>query len=280
MAYFVVIGTNNDVKSVVDEIRNAHLQHNVVTSGCILSDGDNQYYQWEVFNGKGDKTNENNDSIELKDALTNQISHFKTLLPNDVVPNVFIVSSCFDSDGCETLRMVYEQLCHIGGAKMQGLHVDIVLLGYDLKTPEDVTVRPDWKLLESLRGLEKTGNFHTDILYVNNMDYMGAATNLDAKVLGKFLCYWSKMVCAGDYNPKATVHSNVYSIGMSEHQYDFRDLNEFFRLSAEERLLDRTLDAEPSVDTKALTSHNYYKKIDMNCPWIHGLCTIHRDWEE
>lgn len=280
MAYFVVIGTNNDVKSVVDEIRNAHLQHNVVTSGCILSDGDNQYYQWEVFNGKGDKTNENNDSIELKDALTNQISHFKTLLPNDVVPNVFIVSSCFDNDGCETLRMVYEQLCHIGGAKMLGLHVDIVLLGYDLKTPEDVTVRPDWKLLESLRGLEKTGNFHTDILYVNNMDYMGAATNLDAKVLGKFLCYWSKMVCAGDYNPKATVNSNVYSIGMSEHQYDFRDLNEFFRLSAEERLLDRTLDAEPSVDTKALTSHNYYKKIDLNCPWIDGLCTIQRDWEE
>ena len=66
MAYFVVIGTNNDVKSVVDEIRNAHLQHNVVTSGCILSDGDNQYYQWEVFNGKGDKTNENNANVGVR----------------------------------------------------------------------------------------------------------------------------------------------------------------------------------------------------------------------
>lgn len=280
MAYFVVIGTNNDVKSVVDEIRNAHLQHNVVTSGCIMGEGDDLYYHWEVFNGNGDKTNENNDPIELKDALTNQISHFKTLLPNNVVPNVFIVSSCFDSQGSETLRMVYEELCHIGGAKMLGLNVDIVLLGYDLKTPEDVTVRPDWQILESLRGLEKTGNFHTDILYINNMDYMGAATNLDARVLGKFLCYWSKMVCAGDYNPKATVHSNVYSIGMSEHQYDFRDLNGFFRLSAEERLLDRTLDAEPSVDTKELTAHNYYKKIDLNCPWIDGLCSIQGDWEE
>ena len=280
MAYFVVIGTNNDVKGVVDEIRNAHLQHNVVTSGCVLGEGDNLYYQWEVFNGQGDKTNDNNDSIELKSALTNQISQFKTLLPSDVVPNVFIVSSCFSNDSCETLKMVYEELCHIGGAKMLGLHVDIVLLGYDLNVPEDVTVRPDWKLLETLRGLEKTGNFSTDILYINNMDYTGAATNLDAKVLGKFLCYWSKMVCAGDYNPKLSVRSNVYSIGMSEHQYDFRDLNEFFRLSAEERLLDRTLDAEPSEDTRALTAHNYFRKIDLSYPWIDGLCTIQKDWKK
>ena len=35
MAYFIVIGTNNDVKSVVDEIKQSHLQHNVITSGCL-----------------------------------------------------------------------------------------------------------------------------------------------------------------------------------------------------------------------------------------------------
>ena len=93
MAFFIVIGTNNDVKGVVDEIKRAHLQHNVITSGCILSEEDGLYYQWDVFNENGDKTKEESkETVILRDALTNQISQFKTLLPDDAIPNVFIVS--------------------------------------------------------------------------------------------------------------------------------------------------------------------------------------------
>ena len=54
MAFFIVIGTNNDVKGVVDEVKRAHLQHNVVTSGCILQKDDGLYYHWDVFNEKGE----------------------------------------------------------------------------------------------------------------------------------------------------------------------------------------------------------------------------------
>ena len=279
MAYFIVIGTNNDVKGVVDEIKHAHLQHNVITSGCIHSEGEDKYYHWDVFNEQGHKTKENNEPIALHDALTNQIAHFKTLLPDDVIPNVFILSKCFDAEESDTLHMVYEELCQIGGATLCGIQVDIVLIGYDLKRSDDVTQRPHWRVLESLRGLAVQNHFHTNILYINNMDYMGAATNVDSRVLGKFLCHWSKMVCSGGYDPKATVNSNVYSIGMSEHQYDFRDLNDFFKLSAEERLLDRTLYGTPSSDTQALLDFNYYKKIDLGFPWIDGLCTIQNSWK-
>lgn len=278
MAYFIVIGTDNNVQDVVDEITNSHLQHNVVTSGCIISDDQNSYYHWDVYNEKGDKTQENNEPIVLHNALTNQISQFKTLLPDGAIPNVFIVSRCFNEEESETLQMVCEELYQIGGAKLSGLLVDIVLLGYDLKKSEDVTIRPHWRILESLRGLGVASRFHTNILYINNMDYMGAATNVDAHVLAKFLCHWSKMVCSGGYDPKATVHSNVYSIGMSEHQYDFRDLNGFFKLSAEERLLDRTLNNEPSADTKELLDQNYYKKIDLNLHWLDGLRSIQSIW--
>ncbi len=276
MAYFIVIGTNNDVKGVVDEIKTAHLQHNVVTSGCVLEEGESLYYHWDVFNEKGDKTNGNKESITLHDALTNQIAHFRTLLPNDVTPNVFIVSKCFDSKESDTLQMVYKELCLIGGATMSGLQVDVILIGYDLKRAADVTLRPHWQILESLRGLEETGRFHTNVLYVNNMDYMGAATDVDSCLLGRFLCHWSKMICSG--NPKVAVHSNVYSVGLAEHQYDFRDLNEFFKLSAEEILLDRTLNSSPSSDTQQLLDCNYYKKIDLGLHWIDGLCTIQSLW--
>ena len=88
MAFFIVIGTNNDVKGVVDEVKRAHLQHNVITSGCVLSEDDGLYYHWDVFNEQGNKTKESKESIALHDALTNQISQFKTLLPDDAIPNV------------------------------------------------------------------------------------------------------------------------------------------------------------------------------------------------
>ena len=136
MAYFIVIGTNNDVKDVVDEIKHAHLQHNIITSGCIHSEGEDKYYHWDVFNEQGHKTKENNEPIALHDALTNQIAHFKTLLQDNVIPNVFILSKCFDAEESDTLHMVYEELCQIGGATLCGIQVDIVLIGYDLKKPD------------------------------------------------------------------------------------------------------------------------------------------------
>ena len=279
MAFFIVIGTDNDVRCVVDEIKKAHLQHNVITSGCIVDQDDGLYYYWDVFNEKGDKTKESRETVRLRDALTNQISQFKTLLPDNAIPNVFVVSKCFNEEDSARLQMVCDSLNEIGGAKLSGLQVDVILLGYDLNKSENVTIRPHWRLLESIHGLDKGRRFHTDILYVNNMDYMGAATNVNSRILSKFLCHWSKMVCSGGFDPKATVKSHVYSIGMSEHQYDFRDLNEFFKLSAEERLLDRKLNSSPSAATQVLLDTNYFKKIILGNPWIDGLCFIHSLWQ-
>lgn len=278
MAYFIVIGTGNDVKDVVDGIKDSHLQHNIVTSGCIVTKGEGLFYHWDIFNEKGDKTNGDNGPIDLHDALTNQISQFKTLIPEGAIPNVFIVSTCFDEAESDNLQMVYKELSEIGGAVLLGLQIDIILLGYDLQKSTDVTLRPHWNILKSIRGLGNQGQFNTNILYINNMDYNGAATNVDARTLCKFLCNWSKMVCANN-NPKAFVQNKVYSIGMSEHQYDFRDLNEFFTLAAEERLLDRTLNSDPSSDTQKLLYTNYYKKIDLANRWIDGICKIQSDWE-
>lgn len=280
MAFFIVIGTNNDVKCVVDEVKNAHLRHNVITSGCILHQDDGLYYEWEVFNEQGEKEAENKEVVRLQDALTNQISQFRTLLPEDAIPNVFIVSSSFTREECDTLRMVCDELCQIRGARLGGLLVDIVLLGYDINKPNDVTIRPHWRLLESIGGFSNGGCFHTNVLYINNMDYMGAATNIDARILGRFLCHWSKMVCTGGYDPKSIVHSHVYSIGMSEHQYDVRDLNDFFKISAEEKILGRRLDSLPSPDTQELLDTNYFAKIDLDLPWLDGLLEVSSRWEQ
>lgn len=280
MAFFIVIGTNNNVKCVVDEVKNAHLRHNVITSGCILQQDGGLYYEWEVFNERGEKEAEDKESVWLHDALTNQISQFRTLIPEDAIPNVFIVSSSFTREECDMLRMVCDELCQIRGAKLGGLRVDIVLLGYDINNPNDVTIRPHWRLLESIGTFGKGGCFHTNVLYINNMDYMGAATNIDAHILGRFLCHWSKMVCAGGYDPKSIVHSHVYSIGMSEHQYDVRDLNDFFKISAEEKILCRRLDSSPSADTQELLDTNYFAKIDLNLPWIDGLLEVSSRWEQ
>ena len=281
MAYFIVIGTSNNVKEVVDGIKQSHLQHNVVTSGCIINNDQGMYYHWDVFNANGEKTNENNnnDPIELHDALTNQIAQFRLLLPANTTPHVFIVSTCLSETDSENLLMVYNELCQIGGTTFGGLQIDIVIVGYDLNSPNDVTIRPDWKRLKSLKGLGcNNPRFNTNILYINNMDYAGAATNIDSKVLSKFLCHWSKIKSSGNALIGVS-QSTIYSIGMSEHQYDFRDLNDFFKLAAEEKLLDRTLNSEPSPATQTLIDKNYYKQIDLSLEWIDGLCRIQFLWD-
>lgn len=279
MAYFIVIGTDNNVKTVVDEIRESHLQQNVVTSGCVIDKEDGSYYNWDVYNAKGNKSFDGEKhTTSLKDAITNQIAQFKTLLPNGAIPNVFIIGSCHSEDDAHRLKYVYDEVCNIGGATLSGLWIDIVLLGYDINQPNDVTNRPRWQTLKAFQGIEH-GRFQTDVLYINNMDYDGAATNIDAKLLGRFLSHWSKMTCSSGCNPKQAIRSSHYAIGMAERQYDFEDLAPFFKLAAEERILDRALHDNPSASTKRMTDTKYYKDIDIQVPWIDGLCHIQEEWD-
>ena len=128
MAYFIVIGTDNNVKTVVDEIRESHLQHNVVTSGCVIDKEDGSYYNWDVYNAKGNKNFDGEkSSTSLKDAITNQIAQFRTLLPNGAIPYVFIIGSCHSEDDAHRLKYVYDEVCNIGGTTLSGLLLDIVL---------------------------------------------------------------------------------------------------------------------------------------------------------
>lgn len=278
MAFIIVIGTDNSVQVVVDEVRKSHLQHNVVTSGCIISKDDNLFYHWDVYNAQGDKKEEGEKkSIALKDALANQIAQFKTLLPIGSTPNVFLIGSSHTKDDAARMKLVYDSLCEIGGTTLNTISIDVVLLGYDLNNCDDVTLRPSWKILRCFQGVE-TGRFPTDVLYINNMDYDGAATNVDAKLLGRFLSHWAKMVCSGGTNPKQTVQTNHYAIGLAERQYNFEDLTPFFKLAAEEQILDRALHDEPASPTKQMLDTKYYCSIDLDKPWIDGLCSIRDDW--
>lgn len=279
MAYFIVIGTDSSVKNVVDEVRESHLQHNIVTSGCIISQEDGLYYHWDVYNANGDKQgNGKNPSVSLRDALTNQIAQFKTLLPNGAIPHVFLIGSCIAKDNAERIKSAYKALCDIGGSQLNNITIDVVLLGYDLDYPENVTIRPGWKDLRDYQGL-KTGRFLSDVLYINNMDYDGAATNIDAKLLGRLLSHWAKFLTGADNNPKIAVQSRHYAIGIAERQYNFDDLAPFFKLAAEERILDRALHDKPSDPTLEMLGRKYYKFIHLDKPWIDGLCSIKDSWE-
>lgn len=280
MAYFIVIGANNNVQCVVDEMKNSHLQHNVITSGCIINRNDGLYYNWNVYNNCGEKVTDSSYSkpIELKDAFSNQIAQFKTLLPAYAKPYVFILCTCFDQDECKLLKMVCDELNHILGTTFTGIYADIVILGYDVNRYHDVTIRPHWRILESIKGLTIPSSVSTNILYVNNIDYNGAATNVDSALLGRFLCHWSKMVSAGGFDPKAGVNS-VYSIGISEHQYQLSNLDDFFTLSAEKILESRKINSTPSPDTQHLIDSNDFSKINLGYHWLDGLAEIKKNWE-
>ncbi|MCF0186555.1 MAG: hypothetical protein HUJ98_08735, partial [Bacteroidaceae bacterium] len=54
MAYFVVIGTNEKVQGVVDEIKKSHQPQNTVSSGCVISNEDGTLkYSWTPLGIEG-----------------------------------------------------------------------------------------------------------------------------------------------------------------------------------------------------------------------------------
>ena len=87
------------------------------------------------------------------------------------------------------------------------------------------------------------------------------------------------MISCGGTNPKQGVQSGYYAIGLAERQYNFEDLVSYFKLSAEERILDQALH-NPLDTTRVMMDTKYYKRILLDKPWISGLCDIRDQWKE
>lgn len=274
MAYFIVIGTNDKVKVVVDEIAKSHQLHNTVSSGCITTKEDGGLlYKWTAL-GNGEE-NQNEDSCSLKDMLTNHLANFKTVLPMNETPKVMLVSNCMDDDDEERLEWMLEELLNTEGAAFSMPQIDVELIAYDFSHTHDVTLRPHWRILKKVKGLLDRTHLKAKLLYVNNMDYSGAATYLSDKLLGRLLGHWAQMADAGC---RSTINSDVYSIGLAEYQYNLEDLEDYFKLDVERALLERKLYAQPSSATQVLLDKKRCFDIDLNLPWLDGLKAIKSLW--
>lgn len=275
MAYFIVIGTNDKVKDVVDEIKKSHQLHNTVSSGCLTTKEDGSLtYKWTVL-GVG-KEKDTDDEYSLKDILTNHLANFIAVLPEHETPKVMLVSNYMDKEDETRLKLILDNLFAIEGDAFANSQIDIALIAYDLSRKHDVTLRPNWKILKDLKEFLDTYHLKAKLLYINNMDYSGAATNIGHKMLGRFLGHWGIMTDAGCRN---TINSGVYSIGMAEYQYKFEDLEEYFELDAESALIERKLHAQPSPSTQALLDKKRCFDIDLKLPWIDGLKVIENTWK-
>lgn len=274
MAYFIVIGTNDKVNSVVDEIAKSHQPHNTVSSGCMTTNEDGGLlYKWTAL-GDGEERN-NDDSCSLKDMLTNHLANFKTVLPMHETPKVMLVSNCMDDDEEERLEWMLEELLNTEGSAFAMPQIDVVLIAYDLSNKHDVVLRPHWRILKKVKGLLDRNQRKANLIYINNMDYGGAATYVDDELLGRFLGHWEKMADAGC---RRTINGDVYSIGLAEYQYNFEDLKEYFELDTERTLLERKLNAQPSPATQALLNKKRCFDIDTKLPWLDGLKAIKSLW--
>lgn len=275
MAYFIVIGTNDKVNGVVDEIVKSHQSHNIVSSGCITTKEDRGLtYKWVPL-GDGSESKDG-DTHLLKDLLTNHLSNFKSVLPSNETPKVMLVSNCMDAEDEERLEWMLDELFVTEGDAFSAPQVDVVLIGYDLTRKNDVTLRPHWRILKKVKGHLDRHHLQVNLLYVNNMDYCGAATYIGDKLLGRFLGHWEMMIDAGCRN---IINSGVYSVGLAEYQYNFEDLAEYFELDTERALIERKLNASPSPATQVLLDKKRCFDIDIKQPWLDGLRTIKSIWE-
>ncbi len=274
MSYFIVIGTNDKVNSVVDEIAKSHQLHNTLSSGCIITKEDGSLtYKWTPL---GDGVEKKDDGTHtLKDLLTNHLSNFRSVLPEHETPKVMLVSNCMDDDDEERLEWMVEELLATEGGTFNKPKVDIALIAYDLTNPHDVILRPHWRILKKVKGLLDRNHLKLNLLHINNMDYNGASTNVGDKLLGRFLGHWEKMVDAGC---KRTIRSDVYAIGLAEYQYNFEDIVEFFQLDVERAVIERKLNADPSSATQAILEKKRCSEIDLKLPWLDGLKAIKSIW--
>lgn len=274
MAYFIVIGTNEKVNGVVDEIAKSHQLHNTVSTGCIITKEDGSLsYKWTPL-GDGVES-KCDDTYSLKDLLTNHLSNFRTILPIHETPKVMLVSNCMDYEDEERLEWMLEELLKTEGDAFSMPEIDVALIAYDLTKEHDVTLRPHWRILKKVKGLLDRNYLKAKLLYINNMDYSGAATYIGDKLLGRFLGQWEKMA---DEGCKSSISNNVYSVGLAEYQYNFEDLKEYFELDVERELLERKLNAQPSTATRTLLDGKRCFDIVVNLPWLDGLKTIKDTW--
>lgn len=274
MAFFIVIGTNDKVNGVIDEIAKSHRSHDTVSSGCITTKEDGGLiYKWTALGDS--KESKSDETCSLKDMLTNHLANFRTVLPMHETPKVMLVSNCMDYEDEERLEWMLEELLKTEGDAFSMPLIDVALIAYDLHNKHDVTLRPNWRILKKVKGLLDRNHLKAKLLYVNNMDYGGAATNIGDKLLGRFLCHWEKMA---DVGCRSTITYDVYSIGLAEYQYNFGDLEDYFKLDVERALLERKLNAQPSLYTQALIDKKRCFDIDLNLPWIDGLKAIKNAW--
>lgn len=274
MAYFIVIGTNDKVNSVVDEIAKSHQLHNTVSSGCITTREDGGLlYKWTALGDGEEKKSE--DSCSLKNMLTNHLANFRTVLPMHETPKVMLVSNCMDYEDEERLEWMLEELLKTEGDAFSTPQIDVALIAYDLHNKHDVTLRPDWRILKKVKGLLDRNQLKAKLLYINNMDYGGAATYIGDKLLGRLLGLWGQISDAGC---RSIINCDVYSIGLAEYQYDFEDLEDYFKLDVERALLERKLNAQPSPATQALLDKKRCFDIDTKLPWLDGLKAIKNIW--
>ena len=275
MAYFIVIGTNDKVNGVVDEIAKSHQLYNTVSSGCITTKEDSSLlYKWTAL-GDGENR-DNEDSCSLKNMLTNHLANFRTILPIHEIPKVMLVSNCMDYEDEERLNWMLEELLKTEGDAFNMPQIDIVLIAYDLSNKNDVALRPHWRILKKVKELLDRNRLKAKLLYINNMDYGGASTNIGDKLLGRFLSHWEEMANAGC---RGTITHDVYSIGLAEYQYNFGDLENYFKLDVERALLERKLNAQPSPATQVLLDKKRCFDIDLTIPWLDGLKTIKHTWK-
>ena len=126
MAFFIVIGTNDKVNGVIDEIAKSHRSHDTVSSGCITTKEDGGLiYKWTALGDS--KESKSDETCSLKDMLTNHLANFRTVLPMHETPKVMLVSNCMDYEDEERLEWMLEELLKTEGDAFSMPLIDVAL---------------------------------------------------------------------------------------------------------------------------------------------------------
>lgn len=239
MAAFVVIGANENVKSIVDGIHLCRPQsthvNTIISSGIILNNNEGLHYQYNLYNSKNSEPIVQETKESLDNCISNQLAHLRRIIAEPgICINVFLIADFVFPECHSDVKRVLDALLVL---RDKNIRLITSLFVYDLNKYEDVSIRPDGEHVKdfiSYYSNLKCG-FKTDLLYLNNKDHHHAAINANNEGVSRMLCDWFMLLSnANDkYNASMAIGTTnaIFSIGYAELMFSFSEFKRYLEIA-------------------------------------------------
>lgn len=276
MSAFIVISLNDKLNWIVDGIKEC-LPHNpkaitYLSTGKIKKEQVDKYlYEYSVYSkhvgeNYSDNTLASNIESDIpRNLFSNQIAQFLNACENEGGQiNIFLLDNPITDDDFEHSSWLIDEIRAVYERRIAtNFQIVRILFTYQIDKPTDVNTQVSQMTLKQLTkmSLDKSDDFLSRILYIDNQNRNGAALCLNKKehdiMIPRMLCDLMMLLSSRNdsYNVSTAINgeTNMFSVGYAECMYYHDDIFHYYYIVGERDLIQYLLKAtntEDSLDYK------------------------------